>query len=116
LIDFGRPNEEIAKTSLGATESVSWEYCAETKLCLERLRREGVTIVAVEQHARAIPYTEAVYGGDVAYIFGNEIEGVPNDICKEADSVVHIPMHGMKESLNVSVSAGIILFEARKKQ
>ena len=113
---FGRPNEEIAKTSLGATESVPWEYCAETKLCLERLRREGVAIVAVEQHARALPYTEAVYGGDVAYIFGNEIEGVPNDICEEADSVVHIPMHGMKESLNVSVSAGIILFEARKKQ
>lgn len=109
---FGRPVEEIVKTSLGATESVAWEHVDDTSACMRKLQEEGVSIVAVEQHKQAIPYTDAVYASDTAFIFGNEIDGVPHDVCDIADTVVAIPMKGMKESLNVSVSAGIILFDA----
>ena len=110
---FGRPVDEIIKTSLGATESVLWEHVADTEACIAKLREEDVRIVAVEQHVGAIPYTDLALGGDVAFVFGNEIDGVPPLLCESADAVVHIPMHGIKESLNVSVATGIILFHAR---
>ncbi len=107
---FGRIQEEIRKTSLGASESVSWEVYESIDPLLHRLKSEGCTIVAVEQHDRAIPYRTYHPHGDVAYIFGNEVEGVPHDVCEQADVVAEIPMAGMKESLNVSVAAGVILF------
>lgn len=111
---FGRVVDEIRKTSLGATESVSWEYLEETESCIANLRSEGVQIVVVEQHKKSLPYTDFVHEMPTAFIFGNEIDGVPDTICQIADHIVHIPMHGMKESLNVSVSTGIILFDARR--
>lgn len=111
---FGRPNAEIVKTSLGATESVAWESCEDIEEVLIRLKNEGVTIVAVEQDKRSVPYTNATLEGRVAFIFGNEIEGVSLNAREAAYSIVHIPMHGMKESLNVAVAAGIILFHARE--
>jgi 23S rRNA (guanosine2251-2'-O)-methyltransferase len=109
---FGRVVEDIEKTSLGATESVPSEHFEHTSECVKRLQSDGVRIVAVEQHARAVPHTTLSYDGDVAFIFGNEIVGVPENILELADDIIHIPMHGMKESLNVSVSAGIVLFAA----
>jgi tRNA G18 (ribose-2'-O)-methylase SpoU len=108
---FGRVVEEIRKTSLGATDSVPWEHCDDTDACMEKLRTMGVTVVAVEQHARAIPYTEYTREERVAFVFGNEIDGVPDAVCDQADNIIYIPMRGMKESLNVSVSAGIVLFD-----
>jgi len=113
---FGRPVDEILKTSLGATSTVQWEQCDETVACLESLRQRGVTIVAVEQCPNAALYTEMAYPNDVAFVFGNEIDGVPKEVCDMADSVVYIPMHGKKESLNVGVSAGIVLFDALRKR
>lgn len=109
---FGRIVKDIEKTSLGATESVPWERYDHTSECIETLKKERVRIVAVEQHERAVPYSDIAYQGDTAFVFGNEIEGVPESIIQMADDVVHIPMHGMKESLNVSVTAGVILFNA----
>jgi len=107
---FGRPRKEIMKTSLSATESVPWEEYGDIDSCLLKLRQEGVTIVAVEQHPLSKIYRDYIPTGDTAYIFGNEIDGVPYDVCESADAVLSIPMHGEKESLNVSVTAGIILF------
>ncbi len=112
---FGRVVEDIEKTSLGATHSVPWEHGERTSECIERLRNEGIRIVVVEQHERALPYTDVSYKEDTAFIFGNEIDGVSEDILKMADDIIHIPMHGMKESLNVSVSAGVVLFDAIRK-
>lgn len=109
---FGRVVPEMNKTALGGTESVPWEQVSNTEEVVHSLQKEGVTVIAVEQHERAIPYTHLSYEGDVAFILGNEIEGVPRAVCESADHVVHIPMHGVKESLNVSVAAGIILFHA----
>ncbi len=116
---FGRIMPEIAKTSLGATETVAWEYCADADVCLVRLREERARIVAVEQDVRAVPYTESAppqSGGALvptAYIFGNEVDGVSDTFLDAADSIVQIPMLGTKESLNVATTAGIILFQHR---
>ncbi len=109
---FGRPVLEIEKTSLGATTSVVWEHIHTTEECVARLKQQNVCIVAVEQHEHAIPYTEYTRTGDTAFVFGNEIDGIPDHICQVADRTVHIPMQGMKESLNVGVTAGIVLFQA----
>ena len=109
---FGRTVPEIQKTSLGASETVSWEYCENIEEVLTGLRKDGVKIIAVEQHERAQSYKDTPSSPSVAFIFGNEVEGVTDAVCKMADAVVEIPMMGEKESLNVSVAAGIILFDA----
>lgn len=108
---FGRVQTEIEKTSLGAVHVVEWEHNESIEDVLEHLRKEGVEIVAIEQHSRSAHYYTHRPSGDVAYIFGNEVEGIPNDVCRDADAVLEIPMLGLKESLNVSVTAGIILYK-----
>lgn len=109
---FGRPRTALEKTALGATDSVPWEVCEDAPVLVSRLQREGIEIVSVEQHEQAISYTEQAFTRDAAFIFGNEVEGVPEALSLVADAIVHIPMHGKKESLNVSTTAGIILFHA----
>ncbi len=112
---FGREQETIKKTALGATQTVAYEVCDDVLSCIRTLRECGVTVVAVEQMPDAIPYTEYACHGDVAFIMGNEVEGVPLEVCTAAQAVVHIPMYGMKESLNVSTATGVVLFHARSQ-
>lgn len=107
---FGRPQPEIEKTSLGAEKTLDWEVVDATEECIDRLKEEGFTIVAVEQHARAATYFEWRPPGPTAFIFGNEVEGVQKAAIDAADEVIEIPMYGAKESLNVAVAAGVILF------
>jgi tRNA G18 (ribose-2'-O)-methylase SpoU len=122
---FGREREDISKVALGAEKSVEWEQVENTLTLLKRLRKEGVQIVAVEQDARAINYKKfkpaAMKRGkgnkdspqsikSVAFIFGNETKGLPKNLLAQCDDIIEIPMRGIKESLNVSVSVGIILF------
>ena len=110
---FGRSQPEIAKTSLGAADIVPWEQIgdADAVLVAQRLRGEGMTVVAVEQTANSIALDEFQVPKNVAYILGNEVDGVSDALIKESDEVVEIPMAGEKESLNVSVAAGIVLFK-----
>lgn len=107
---FGRTVSEIAKTSLGAADIVAWESYADVRLLIQKLQAEGVRVIAVEQTPKSTDYTQFKLDAPAAYIFGNEVDGVPKEICEVADAVIEIPMHGTKESLNVSVAAGIILF------
>ena len=107
---FGRVRADIKKASLGAEVTVPWRHIETIEECVSLLREQGVSVVAIEQANRAIDYKEFTVEGDVACIFGNEIDGVPTSVVDAADTCLHIPMHGTKESLNVSVSAGIILF------
>jgi 23S rRNA (guanosine2251-2'-O)-methyltransferase len=110
---FGRENAEIKKTSLGAVDTIPYEIVDDvTALCV-KLKAEGVKIVAVEQTPHAIPYKSFVPTEDVAFVFGNEITGVEQDVLDLCDTHIHIPMHGTKESLNVSTCVGIILFHFR---
>ncbi len=109
---FGRARADIAKVALGAEKTVPWEYVADTKTLIQRLRAEGVRIVAVEQHERSVDYRHIALptGGAVAFIFGNEVTGIPEDILSLCDDIAEIAMHGTKESLNVSVAVGVVLF------
>lgn len=107
---FGRPHPEIEKTSLGATNTVPYEVVSDIYTLIIRLQEEGVCVVAVEITERALPYTHFTTEKDCAFIFGNEITGVESSVLDTLDHHIFIPMLGAKESLNVSVCAGIILF------
>lgn len=115
---FGRPQPEITKTSLGASESVAWEHVGEagdeslgaTLELIARLKEQGMKVVAVEQTTQSMSLYDFTVPEHVAYVFGAETTGVPPEIIAACDVAVEIPMVGMKESLNVSVAAGIVLF------
>ncbi|TAJ15186.1 TrmH family RNA methyltransferase [Patescibacteria group bacterium] len=112
LDKFNRSNTKIAKTALGAEKSVSWEHHKSPTTLIRKLKKEGVRIIGVEQSARSVSYTAWKPHAPIAVIFGNEVLGVSKQLLALCDEVVEIPMHGGKESLNVSVAAGIILFKA----
>ncbi len=106
---FGRVDTEIMKTSLGAVDTVPYEYVSHIEIVVERLKREGVEIIAVEIAEGSVSLYDYKPAQSVAYIFGNEVEGVPKDLLELADHILEIPMGGTKESLNVSVTAGVVL-------
>lgn len=107
---FGRVQGEIEKTSLGASAVVPWEQVATTKEVIEQLQADGVTVVAVELAEGSVPLKDFAEPTAVAYIVGNEVEGVSAEALATADVIVELPMLGQKESLNVSVTAGIVLY------
>jgi tRNA G18 (ribose-2'-O)-methylase SpoU len=112
---FGRKRADMHKVALGAEEMVLWEYTDDILSLVDHLRSRGVRVVAVEQDERAKPYTAARYNGPTGFLFGNEVEGIPVEVRDRADTHIEIPMYGAKESLNVSVAAGIILFHHRSQ-
>lgn len=107
------PNREIQKTALGATESVCWKYFESTMQAIEKLKSEGYKIVVVEQAHGSINLRnfKSVDYGKIAIIFGNEVSGVDDEVMKVCDACIEIPQFGTKHSLNVSVSAGIVIWE-----
>ncbi|MCF7816187.1 MAG: TrmH family RNA methyltransferase [Candidatus Pacebacteria bacterium] len=107
---FGRESKEILKTSLGATKTVSYEVVNDAISLIKQLRQEEVSIIAVEQTSKATNYETLIPQGNKAFIFGNEITGIEEDVLECCDQHISIPMRGTKESLNVSVCAGVILF------
>ncbi|MEK7462029.1 MAG: TrmH family RNA methyltransferase [Patescibacteria group bacterium] len=107
---FGRVQSEIKKTSLGASETMLWEQMATTKEVIEKLQISGVTVAAVELAKGSILLKDFKEPEHVAYIVGNEIEGVSKETLELADVIIELPMLGQKESLNVSVTAGIVLY------
>jgi len=106
---FGRNEATISKTALGAEYSIPWEK-GEIIKTIESLRDDGYSIVGVEQTPGAKDYRTFVPKEKVAFIFGNEVNGIEQEILDLCDEVIEIPMHGEKESLNVAVVAGVILF------
>ena len=109
---FGRKRNDIAKVALGAEETVTWEYCKTTRECIEKLKQDNFELIAVEQDKRSIDYQTLQLTGGLgsAFIFGDEVGGVSAEILDAVNTIIEIPMRGKKESLNVSVSVGIILF------
>lgn len=108
------PSAEIHKTALGAELSVPWEHCAETLPLVRRLKEEGYIVVAVEQTENSVKLNgfRREENARYAFIFGNEVSGVAQDVVDAADFSLEIPQFGTKHSLNVSVSVGIILWQA----
>lgn len=111
---FGRKRKDIAKVSLGAEESVIWELIEKDDIenMINGLKKDDFTMIALEQDSGAKDYRDifAMKHGKVVIILGNEIGGVSKELMESVDFVAEIPMRGKKESLNVSVAAGIALF------
>ncbi len=111
---FGRVNEKIRKVALGAENWVEWEKIDETGRLIKKLKKDGYKILAVEQSRRSVPYQKIKLTkkdlAETALILGNEIKGLPTSVLRLADKILEIPMRGKKESLNVAVAFGIVIF------
>jgi tRNA G18 (ribose-2'-O)-methylase SpoU len=107
---FGRKRNAFTKVSLGAEKTVPFEYRTNAGALIRELRKNSVFCVAVEQSPHSINYRKIPRKQRIAFIFGNEVRGLSPSILKRCDRIAEIPMHGKKESLNVSVVAGIVLF------
>lgn len=125
---FGKIRPQIAKTALGAEKFVEWEHYKNISTLIEKLKKEKFNLIAVEQSPKSTNYKKLKPRFPIALIFGNEVRGLSKKILKKCDKVIEIPMQGKmvrqvhhpknihpdqrrrKESLNVSVAAGIVLF------
>ena len=107
------PHRDIQKTALGATETVTWSHSPSAADVVGELRAEGFEVWAVEQAKGSVPlqYVRQDTGARIALVFGNEVEGVQQDVLSRCTGCIEIPQLGMKHSLNVSVAAGIVLWE-----
>jgi 23S rRNA (guanosine2251-2'-O)-methyltransferase len=112
---FGRPQPEIKKTSLGASETIAWQHIkvGEEPALITELKAAGYQLVVVEQTPASVDFRTFVPNEKVAFIFGNEVTGVSEAFLDAADAVIELPMAGMKESLNVSVTVGATLYRYR---
>jgi tRNA G18 (ribose-2'-O)-methylase SpoU len=106
-------NHKLRKVALGAELTVPWEYCADTLAVLVELRQAGYQIVVVEKTTTSQLYSAVQYGVKVTLVFGAETSGVPNELIAQADVVAHLPMFGRKNSINVSVAGGVMLYHLR---
>lgn len=111
------PNNEIRKTAIGAEQSVEWTYAKDSVSAVNDLKAQGYTIIAVEQAAESVQIQDFSPTGiaKAALVFGNEVKGVDDGIMNICDICLEIPQFGTKHSLNVSVSAGIAIWEVFKK-
>lgn len=107
------PNKEINKTALGATDTVNWEYQPDVVDVIEKLKKENVTVLAIEQVESAIflDQFEVDTTKKYALVFGNEVFGVNQKAIECCDGCIEIPQLGTKHSLNISVSAGIVIWD-----
>ncbi|MBI5401653.1 TrmH family RNA methyltransferase [Candidatus Wolfebacteria bacterium] len=130
--DFGKPRQQLTKVSLGAEKYVPWEHIKSTVKIINKLKKEKYKIFAIEQSKKSIPYYKAnskrqMANRKIALIVGNEISGLPRSVLKKSDKILEIPMRGAivrqalhprrtrrgKESLNVAVAFGIVVFHFR---
>jgi 23S rRNA (guanosine2251-2'-O)-methyltransferase len=111
------PHREIKKTALGATETVEWSYEADLMIALEKQRKKGYQIGVVEQAVQTtlLQDIHTIEAKGFALVFGNEVDGVDQRALDVADHIIEIPQFGTKHSLNVSVCAGIVMWEFVKR-
>ena len=111
------PHRDIQKTALGATETVAWEYRSSIVELTKELKNKGVVVCAVEQaeEITLLQNTTHLQGEKFALVFGNEVDGVDQQVVDLADHIIEVPQFGTKHSLNVSVCAGVVLWEFGKR-
>ena len=111
------PHKDIRKTALGATQSVDWEYTESTLEAIQKLKSNGVQTIAIEQAENAIYLQDFSPTNDkrLALVFGNEVKGVSQEVVSACDLVLEIPQFGTKHSLNISVSAGVVVWDIWSK-
>ena len=111
------PHRDIHKTALGATETVNWEHQEQIMTCIQSLKKEGYELCVIEQTKQTILLQEVskLNTKPVALVFGNEVNGVAQEVVDFSDQIIEVPQFGTKHSLNVSVCAGIVMWEFCKK-
>lgn len=111
------PHKEIHKTALGATETVAWEYSKDVTEVIKKLKAENVKVWAIEQVENSLYLQDFNPGNGEkhAVVFGNEVKGVSQEAVKLCDGAIEIPQLGTKHSLNISVSAGIVVWDIFQK-
>ncbi len=107
---FGRERKDIGKVALGAEKSIKLRQEEDIFKAFLFYEKNGTETVAVEQHKSAVDYRTSSQSGRVAFVFGNEVGGLPEAVISACSRAVEIPLYGKKESLNVSVAVGIVLF------
>lgn len=110
-----KAHDAIAKTALGAENTVPWHYFQDSIVALEYLKNRDYYIAALEQDVSSVTITKHTRSKDIALIVGPEVSGLPDDVLKSVDVIYEIPMIGAKESFNVSVAAALALYEFRRE-
>ena len=110
---FGRKRADFAKVALGAEDLVPWEHLdrSATSRSVRALKGEGFKVISLEQDPASVDYKKIKATTKMLIIVGNEVGGVSRSLLRSSDEIAEIPLHGQKESLNVSVAAGIFLFQ-----
>ena len=111
------PHNEIRKTALGSTETVDWEYFEDVIELIQKLKDSRIEIVSIEQTESSIMLQNFKVKENISYafIFGNEVKGVQQEIINLSDNVIEIPQYGTKHSLNISVSCGVVIWDIYSK-
>ena len=111
------PHKDIHKTALGSTESVAWEYAGDTLSLIEKFKTQNIRTISIEQAENAIQLNDFIPEHDTSYaiVLGNEVKGVSQDVVSNSDVVIEIPQYGTKHSLNISVSAGVVIWDLFSK-
>jgi tRNA G18 (ribose-2'-O)-methylase SpoU len=111
------PHRDIQKTALGATETVAWKHVTTTQQAIDELKQNGFTVIAIEQVHNSIALNQFKIDKSKKYaiVFGHEVNGVQEEIINQCDFSIEIPQLGSKHSLNISVSAGMVIWEMAKE-
>jgi len=110
------PSHKLKKTSLGSGRFVPWEHFGTALDAVQQLQARGVQVCALEATDRSEGLFDVAFPKPVAVVFGNEVDGVSRDVLAAADRVIAIPMGGFKNSLNVAVAAGVVIYEIARQQ
>jgi len=109
------PHKDIAKTALGATESVEWEYAEDVVDLVQHLKKDNIKVFLIEQTDSSVFLNQFRFSKEkIALVLGNEVFGVNEALLPICDGAIEIPQHGTKHSLNVTIAAGIVLWECMK--
>jgi len=111
------PHKDIHKTALGSTDTVAWDYAENTMELIDSLKDDNIKILSIEQAENATMLHNFTPEANTKYaiVFGNEVKGVTQDVVSASDTVIEIPQYGTKHSLNISVSAGVVIWDLFSK-
>jgi tRNA G18 (ribose-2'-O)-methylase SpoU len=110
LDKHGNPRKDFAKVALGSEKGVPWRYEESTTEVVKLYKEQGFKVIALEQEKRSIDYKEAKAGEKTLLVVGSEVDGVSKELLDLSDTIIEIPMLGLKESLNVTIAFGIALY------
>lgn len=104
------PRKEIDKTALGAVDSVQWQHAKDPMNSVAEMKKKNIPLIALEHTSRSIPYYDYNFEFPLCLVVGNEVEGISEELLSETHAAIEIPMFGLKQSLNVSVAYGVVMY------